>query len=118
MATFYISDSANLVIKNNVFYNNIGDFGSALDFEHRGGSALVSDCLFDLNINPEHPMGAGTAIKVSGDYGTQVISIRNTFTRQWGYGTGVWGTYNAIINDTNSTYIGTNNLIFKLTPIF
>ena len=106
ISTFYISANALLTIKNNLFYNNVGDFGVALNFEHRGGAAIVSDCIFDSNINPAHPMGAGSAIKVTGDYGTQVFSMRNLFKKQWSYGTGVWGAYTSVIYDTNSTYIG------------
>ena len=106
VSTFYISNSANLLIHDNLFFNNVGDFGSGLNFEHRGGSAIVMDCVFDSNQIPTHPMGAGSAIKASGDYGTQVTSIRNLFKSHSSYGTGIWGLYTAVIIDINSTYIG------------
>lgn len=105
-STFYLSNSASLLIHNNLFFNNIGDFGCALNFEHRGGSAIVMDCVFDSNIIPTHPMGAGSAIKASGDYGTQVTSMRNLFKSHSSYGTGTWGLFTAVVNDINSTYIG------------
>ena len=108
LSTFYISNSANLVIKNNVFYNNMGDFGSALNFEHRGGSALVVDNLFDLNSNPTHPTGGGI-IKASGDYGTQVISMRNIFQNNTSFGCGFFASYHSNITDINSTYYSLEN---------
>ena len=101
------------MIKNNIFYSNIGDFGCALNFEHRGGLAYVIDCIFNSNSNPVHPIGSGSAIKATGDYGTQVISIRNIYVNNTSLGSGIYGTYNANITDINSTY-ESKNKIFRI----
>jgi len=74
--------------------------------------AFVIDCVFDLNGNPSHPIGSGSAIKVNGDYGTQIISIRNLFQNNTSVGTGVYGAYNVNITDINSTYYSTLNFFF------
>ena len=92
------------MIKNNLFYNNICEFGCGLYFNHLGGSSIVMDSIFDLNSNPSHPTGSGSAILVAGDKRTNIVSIRNLFQNNTSYGTGIFGTYNSYITDINSTF--------------
>lgn len=53
-------------------------------------------------------MGTGSAILVSGDRRTVVISIRNIYKNHSSYGLGVYGTYNANITDSDSEFYGNN----------
>ena len=110
ISTFYLSDGALLTIKDNNFYRNIGDFGCALNFEHRGGFVYVIHNFFIGQSNPTHPVGMGQAMKISGDFRTLVYSSYNTYNDSWSAGNGVIGMFSGYIEEINSTFY--NNYAF------
>ena len=83
----------------------MGDFGCALNFEHKGGYIYVIDCLFDGQINPTHPTGAGSIIKLSGNIKTALFVIRIIGKNTYSVGAGLFGLYSGNLTDINSTYI-------------
>lgn len=105
VGTFYNYEKTNFSVENCYFITNIGDFGCALNFEHKGGYTYVIDSLFDGNKNPTHPMGSGSIIKLTGDITAKVIIIRILAKNTNSFGTGLYGLYKANLTDINSTYI-------------
>ena len=101
ISTFYTSNSL-LTIKENLFYKNLGDFGAALDFEHRGGYVYLQSNIFDGQQNPTHPVGGGTSMKLSGDSSTIVFSSSNRHLNSWSFGNGVFLMFSGYIEETNS----------------
>lgn len=59
---------------------------------------------FLSSINPDHPIGGGTAIKISGDYRTVVYSSFNVYNDTWSFGTGVFTMFSGYIEESNSIF--------------
>ena len=110
ISTFYLSDNVLFTIKYNRFYDNTGDFGVALNFEHRGGLAYVTNNIFRNQINPTKPIGGGLSIKLSGDFRTRVISSNNIHNDSWSAGFGVIIMFSSYLEETNSSFY--NNYAF------
>ena len=102
ISTFYTSNGSMLTIKENLFYRNLGDFGAAVNFEHRGGLVYMIKNVFDGQKNPTHPVGGGTTVKLSGDSSTVVYSSSNQHLNSWSYGNGVFLLFSGFIQETDS----------------
>ena len=110
MSVFIKTDSSNIMIKSNKFLNNSGDFGSALNLEHRGASVIVIDNLFQSQKNLKHIIGCGNCIKTTGYWNTHTLSILNTYNDSFSIACGVISIFGASFTDINSTYLSNANV--------
>ena len=92
------------MIKNNKFYKNFADFGCALNFEHRGGTVFVLQNVFLGQTNPNHPVGIGQAIKITGNFRTVVYSSNNIYNDSWSAGNSVIGKFSGYLEESNSSF--------------
>ena len=100
------TDSSNMMIEKNVFFNNSADFGAALNLEHRDNAGVfVIDNNFQFQKNTKHVIGCGTDIKTSGYWTTFTVSIRNIYNNSYSISLGVISIFAAGLMDTNSTYL-------------
>lgn len=93
-----------LIIKDTYFFSNNAEFGGVFMFENKEGIVNISNCYFNSQSNPMHPVGTGTLMNIVGNYLTKVYFQENLVKNSFSVGYGQFGLFYGQLYDINTTY--------------